>query len=444
MNTLTADLTLLISDYLHKCGSSCWHAEIPSERSYNNIIVVPAIQEYENIRSLLNSLLENDHAYFSGTLILFVVNNTKSASVEVKSNNARSLLFLRDILENQEEELSKRIVNKKFNVGFVDAASYGNELPEKDGGVGLARKIGMDLSLSLFDSKSAAKKIIICLDADCTVEPNYISSIIEIFNKKNLSAAYVQYEHKLPESGKEKLAIIVYEIFLRYYVLGLKYAGSPYAFPTIGSTIVCDAESYLKIGGMNKKKAAEDFYFMEKLAKAAAIEKIDSTKVYPASRISWRVPFGTGQRMNRYLAETHNEYLLYAPKSFTVLKEWIELFHSKEILDGNDYLIRSGSIHSALKNFLLHNSFVESWNKILNNSKSEEQIYKQKKIWFDGFRTLKLIHYLRDSGFPLTSTFHALDEMLKNFNCELHRKNNEDIPAIEIQVEYLNLLRKLA
>ena len=47
----------------------------------------------------------------------------------------------------------------------------------------------------------------------------------------------------------------------RYYVLGLKLANSPFAFPTIGSTMICDYESYIRIGGMNKKRAAGRFLF---------------------------------------------------------------------------------------------------------------------------------------------------------------------------------------
>ena len=35
-------------------------------------------------------------------------------------------------------------------------------------------------------------------------------------------------------------AIICYETFLRYYVMCLRYAGSYYAFHTIGSAMACD------------------------------------------------------------------------------------------------------------------------------------------------------------------------------------------------------------
>ncbi|MCK7516438.1 MAG: hypothetical protein MZV64_01280 [Ignavibacteriales bacterium] len=46
-------------------------------------------------------------------------------------------------------------------------------MDDKNGGVGLARKIGMDLALSKFDYLSINKNIILCTDADCIVDSDY-------------------------------------------------------------------------------------------------------------------------------------------------------------------------------------------------------------------------------------------------------------------------------
>jgi len=433
-----------VANYLSKYGLDTWNLEFETQKNYNNIIVVPAIQEYENIRRLLESLTQNDKKYFNETLVVFVVNNLVSSSDDVKEDNQKSLDLLRGIISKKiSDELAEKIFSTGLNIGLVDASSKNLELPEKDGGVGLARKIGMDIALTQFDYTNSEKKILICLDADCKVEHNYLASISQTFNQSNIRAAYVQYEHPLPKNEKDKLAIICYEIFLRYYVLGLKLANSPFAFPTIGSTMICDYESYVRIGGMNKKKAAEDFYFMEKLAKITSIEKINSTKIFPASRGSWRVPFGTGQRVNRYIAGTHEEYVLYDPKSFDVLQKWLSVFNSREILTADEYLNKAKAINTTLHSFLVHNSFRESWEKILHNSKTEEQIQKQKMIWFDGFRTLKLIHFLRDNDFPPVNMFDALDEILVHFGQKFFRTNNDPLPQIEIQIKYLTKLREL-
>ena len=295
------------------------------------------------------------------------------------------------------------------------------------------------------DYYSNNKNILICLDADCTVSENYISTIRQAFDTTNINAGYVNFAHDKIDDVENYKAIINYEIFLRYYVLGLKYAESPYAYHSIGSTMVCDVESYLKIQGMNKRKAAEDFYFMEKLSKITEIKKIDGTTVYPSSRGSWRVPFGTGKRVTRFLEKVQNEYLLYAPESFMVLKKWDEVFYSDEILSVEEYLNYAKRINGTLFNFLIENKFEKNWDKILTNTKSINQINKQKRLWFDGFKTLKLIHYLRDSEFPLINMFDAVDELFKLMQIPFEYKNtNGEIPPIEVQEKYLEKLRDVA
>lgn len=439
------DLPSFVKFYLNKYSLKEWNIELAEKEKFNNIVVIPAIKEYENIIRLLHSLTENDPAYFNETLFLFVINNSKNSDAEIKNDNQLTLEYLRRIVrENYTDLLSKKILSSGLNIGIIDASSDGNELPDKDAGVGLARKIGMDLALTIFDYNNNFKKILICLDADCTVEKNYLTEIVDCFNKKNLKAGYVNFEHQLPEDEREKLAIICYEIFLRYYVAGLKYAESPYAFYTIGSTMICDAESYCKVGGMNKRNAAEDFYFLEKLAKLTSIHEIKSTTVHPSSRGSRRVPFGTGQRINRFLSNLQNEYLLYDPKCFEVLKQWLNVFNENKIEDEKYYLLEAEKIHMRLKEFLLMNSFADSWKNILSNSKNEEQIQKQKYLWFDGFRTMKLIHYLRDTEFPQINMFDAIDKLLTMYEIKIHFVRNDFIPPIETQLEYLNLLRKIA
>ncbi|NMB81513.1 MAG: hypothetical protein GYA14_06815 [Ignavibacteria bacterium] len=427
----TPNLPLAVVGYLNKYGSDIWSVKLKSKKHYDNVIVVPAIAEYDNISKLLNSLGKNDKKYFDRTLVLFVINCSGNAPDEIKRDNEKTI-----------EMLNRSIHSNEMNIGYVNASSPGLYMPEKDAGVGLARKIGMDLSLSLFDYSSPNKKLIICLDADCEVDSNYLTTIVDSFNNRNMNAAVIEYEHSLPDNELERSAIISYEIFLRYYVIGLAYAKSPYAFHTVGSTMACDHQTYIRVGGMNKRKAAEDFYFLEKLAKVVSINKINGTKVYPSNRTSWRVPFGTGQRMNRFKAGTHDEYSLFNPELFEILAAWNKIFFSNKRLAGKEYILIAGEIEQGLKRFLEINSFEEQWDKILGNAKSESQICKQKKTWFDGFRTLKLIHYLRDNGHPNINMFTALDILFNKLN--LHRKINreENIPPVDVQLGYLKQLKE--
>jgi hypothetical protein len=409
------------------------------------VIVIPAIAEYDNIKVLLKSLSENNPLFFPSSLILFVINNSPVSTGEIKEDNLNSIYLLRSIISaNNFDDFSREIINSGLQVGLIDASTEGKELVAKDAGVGLARKIGMDLALTIFDYSKNTKNLIVCLDADCTLSKTYLTNIITDFNKNNHSVSVVNFAHPVDGTDEYNPAIICYEIFLRYYVAGLRFAVSDYAFHTIGSTMMCDHNAYIKIGGMSKRKAAEDFYFLEKLAKNYQINKIDSTTVYPSKRSSWRVPFGTGQRVTRFLSGSRDEYLLFDPDVFMVLKKWLGIYNSDVVSDPKDVLNHAKEIHIELYNFLLQINYLKQWGKILRNTKSRKQLTQQKKIWFDGFKTLKVIHHLRDTAFHEINMFNALDMFFikLGINKSINR-NGVDIPEMSIQKEYLQLLRNL-
>ncbi len=436
-----------VTKYLDKQHFNNWILEtILQQNKIKIAVVIPVIEEYQFISQLLNSIGNNDNKYAHETIFIFVINKPVSSDKKTREDNLKCLNLLRNIIDKHEgiARNYKKLNSNGWNIGVIDCSSPGKELPVKDSGVGFARKIGMDLALTLFDYSSPGKNIIVCLDADCTIENNYITEINKAFNERKISSAVINFEHDIDSSSETVEAIICYEIFLRYYVLGLRFAGSPYAIHTIGSTITCDHKSYIKIGGMNKRKAAEDFYFLEKLVKNVNVDKITSTSVYPSSRGSWRVPFGTGQRVNRFLSKTQNEYLLYNPIGFFLLKDWLQIFNSDEICTGEQYLEKATHLDKDLHQFLITQNFQQAWDKILKNSGSSEQVNLQKKFWFDGFKTMKLIHHLRDSAYPMINMFDALDELLMRIGIiEKVQRNKTPLPGLNIQKQYLYLLREL-
>lgn len=419
-----------ITAYLDKRSSNIWSIEMDHQKFFQKIIVVPSIAESDNLPALIKSLEKNDKLQLHSTLLLIVVNNAVSSSNEVKEDNKKTLKFLRKL-------------KTKLNLSFIDACSPGKEMDDKNAGVGLARKIGMDLALTKFDYLSLNKNIMICTDADCTVDSNFLIEIADDFNRNNYEAAAVNFAHNISGNDSETKAIICYEIFLRYYVIGLSFAKSEYSFHTIGSTMICTPEAYVKVEGMNKYKAAEDFYFLEKLAKIYPIGEIKTTFVHPSKRASWRVPFGTGQSIERYLSNKRNEYQLYDPKSFVILKNWLEIYFDQSLLDQQSLIKISRNIHPALHLFLNEQGFEKFIHRVLLNNKNALEIDKQKYYWFDAFRTLKLIHYLRDIIYPNINMFDAIDELLKLMNIENKISRKTDIPDLKTQKEYLLMLRKI-
>lgn len=100
-------------------------------------------------------------------------------------------------------------------------------------------------------------------------------------------------------------------------------------------------------------------------------------------------------------------------------------------------------INIILHNFLKEQNFEQSWNTVIKNSKSNQQLRTQFTNWMDGFRTLKLIHYLRDNLNQDTNMFEAINSLLKKNNIRFEFYAEDKIPPIEIQLEYLKLLRSI-
>jgi len=412
-----------VVNYLKDKAIKKWELEWVEVSGIDQVIVVPAICEFPNIKNLLSSLIKNDRSILHKSLVIFVINNSVSSSHEIKEDNKKSLSLMRAIINGSNSDKFVYEISKSgIQIGVLDVASEGKEFEAKQAGVGLARKIGLDQALKVFDYSNPNKKILISLDADCTVEENYIKEIRNFFNKQNISVANIDFEHNLESEKNNIRGIVSYEIYLRHYVAGLLFAMSPYSFHTIGSTLVCDHEAYIKAGGINTRKAAEDFYFLQKLAKHYKIHIIASTKVKPSARESWRVPFGTGKSMTDYLTGK-KEILLYEPDEYIVLKDWLELLNSDLSLNTNIILNEAKIIHSELFNFLESRGFSKDWDQILSNSKSEKQLNYQRKNWFDAFKTLKLMHHLRDTSFPMVDIKSGVEKL---FNLVGHTIEIED------------------
>ncbi len=156
----------------------------------------------------------------------------------------------------------------------------------------------MDEAVRRFNLLNKPDGIILNLDADCRVKNNYFTAVFgEMHNRKDRTACSIYFEH--PISGNEfseevYRSIILYELHLRYYLQGLAFTGFPYVHHTVGSAIAIKALPYIKAGGMNRRMAGEDFYFIQKLLPAGGFFNLNQTTVYPSPRSSARVPFGTG------------------------------------------------------------------------------------------------------------------------------------------------------
>ena len=437
-----------IDNYINNSTvSEKWKVINDNKADVSQVVVIPAYAEKEMLFSTLASLAQNDNTSLDDMLILCVINNKKSATTEAKVNNLQTMKYLSALTEKKSLKFAgelndslQAIADSNLKLAFIDASSEGHEVPKNTGGVGMARKIGMDAAFNLLRQCSTDKKIIINLDADTLVQNKYLRSIKNYYTG-NKKSAIVAYEHQEPSVPDEAAAIYCYEIFLRYWVLGLKYANSPYAFHSIGSTMSCSADAYLEVRGMNRRDAGEDFYFLNKLAKIGKIGYIKETCVYPSARPSQRVPFGTGKRISRFLARTHDEYLLYNPRIFEILSAWLELMRSPFNYCESEILIKARAIDYNLESFLIGNDFAAIWSRIRNNVKDEKTMIRQFNDWFDGFKTLKFINHMSREAYAPINMFTAVNEILFMLKMSEYKYDNDY--SLSVQKNILQYLRKI-
>jgi glycosyltransferase involved in cell wall biosynthesis len=444
----------LIDTYLQNYSvGEKWELTANNTDNISQVVVIPAYAEKDMLFSTLASLAENSPPSLEHSFLMCVVNNADNDTPDVKENNLRTIEYLDALIRNKSFKrfaddselypLLSGLSAANLKLGYIDASSGGCEIPQDTAGVGMARKIGMDMALRLLKNSSSASNLIISLDADTLVQSNYLSAIRKYFTP-GVKTAILAYEHQMPEDIRQQAAIYSYEIFLRYWILGLEYAKSPWAFHSIGSTIVTTTEAYLGVRGMNKRKAGEDFYFLSKLAKAGKIDYIKETSVYPSARVSTRVPFGTGKRIERFLSgNCREEYLLYDPRIFKILAEWLLLMKNQFICGEDEILLKAQQIHPRLKHFLQDAGFQEIWSKISRSAKDKKTLLRQFNDWFDGFKTLKLINYFTKDVYPMINMFNALEEILFMSGIELKLNYANEIPSIAEQMRILQYLRTI-
>jgi hypothetical protein len=399
-----------------------WAIAGPPRKGFCGAVIIPSFAESTLLFSTLRSLAQNPEELLSRFLVLVVVNHRADASSPEKADNRETL-----------KRLSAGGPDPgTLSIAWVDAASSGLELPAKGGGVGLARKIGFDLALDRL-GYGRGSSLLISLDADTLTRPDYLPAIIAHFQETQTPGAVIPFCHQPGSNRVEDRAIRRYELFLRTYVLGLERAVSPYAFHTIGSAMACTAEGYARMGGMNQRGAGEDFYFLQQLAKTGGVSQVKGTVVYPSARISHRVPFGTGRSMTGLLSRKESAVLFYRVECFQILADWLSLVGERLGWEGEKIQETASNISPYLVDFLVKNKFKSVWDKLRMNFPDSRILLKGFHDWFDGLKTMKLIHHLSAVQYPRQNPEEVVPGLLRWAGLEA-------VEGIDSQLE---LLRKV-
>jgi hypothetical protein len=407
-----------VSQYLARHVEPETAAAARIEGAFGNVVVVPAYGEGQSLFDTLGSVPKGDRG---DTLVVVVLNARADSPAPVHAANANARTRLLETATAKKEiggsASAWSLAYPNATVALLDRASDGRYLPEKQG-VGLARKIGNDFALALQAEGRIAAPWIHNTDADTLLANDYFDQT-ESIPAEGSSAAIYFFEHRFSEDPDLGLAARLYEISLRYYTLGLAWAGSPYAFEAMGSCIAVRPAAYAAVRGFPKKNAAEDFYVLDKLAKVGSIVRLAGTPLRLEGRISDRVPFGTGKALSQLVSKKRAlaGFRLYHPAVFGHLAAWLG------VLDAT--ADSGGEVDTALATlprgnpFFLTDLLLESLEKMgafpamraaIERSGDAATMRRHFHTWFDAFRTLKLIHALRDGGLPSMTWREALAE----------------------------------
>lgn len=359
----------------------------PPSKNLKLALVIPAYDE--EIKWFLEGLNHLTCKSPNDIEVIIVLNHSLSESEETKTKHSSQL-----------KEFKNFQLSNKIPVHFIPAFDQ----KPKHAGVGLARKIGMDEAVKRFQEINYPG-LIVCLDADCRVAPNYFDSLLKA-EREAWSGLSLYYEHPLNDLAKNhQKSIVNYEIFLRYYSLALKSTGYPHYFQTVGSSMACRSDLYCKIGGMNRRKAGEDFYFLHKVFPHGNFKEWTETTVFPSPRKSNRVPFGTGKAMIAEEEGLKDYSLLYNPKIFEELKNFLSSLHA---------VFKSPSIieNSLIGDFLLQENLLAELKALISRSKSPKGFLNNFYYWFDGFRVMKYLHFTQGNHSPDINNLEACRRVL--------------------------------
>ncbi len=342
--------------------------------------------------------------------LIIALNSRENAPAEVINQNRRSEAEIRDFIRDHSKP------------GFRLLYTHRSGITGRHAGAGFARKIAMDHALSRFGKLDRPEGIILSLDADTLCEGNYLTAIEDHFQKVPKSrACSVYFEHPLEGAGFPESVykgITEYELHLRYYIQGLRHAGHPHAHHTIGSAFCVRANVYAGQGGMNRRTAGEDFYFLQKIIPLGQYHDLNTTCLFPSPRPSGRVAFGTGPVVRRFFKGSIKSLDSYNPDVFRDLGKFISVIPLLYPDSEDEIKTLYDSLPESIRADL-EGEFFERLGEIRKNSAGEESFRKRFFRWFNMFRTLKYINSAHRSFYSKIPVQKAAGDFLRGLDYDI-------------------------
>lgn len=381
-------------------------------------VAIPAIDELDHLPVTLDNLAVQRVDY--PFTVYVCVNQPESwwnnpDKIDVCQNNQQLIKFIRNY--------------PKLPVEIIDKSSLGNGWGDKNHGVGWARRTLFDHILSI----ATAEDVIVSLDADTCVKPEYLQSIGENFENRTLTAVSLPYYHRLTDDDAANRAILRYEIYMRSYLINLYGISSPYNFTAVGSAIAVRVEALRKIGNITPMKSGEDFYLLQKLRKMAPISNWNAQAVYPAARFSARVYFGTGPAMIKGNEGHWESYPIYHYSLFSSIKDtYLQLAK-----------LYTEDFETPFLQFLKEQYRDDKlWVPIRQNSKTLERFERAFHEKADGLRILQYLKEVNPTQ-GKTDSVALRENMMHFFDGTIPDFMPEGYELSDLTIEQLDIIRNM-
>lgn len=381
-------------------------------------VAIPAIDELDHLPVTLDNLAAQRVDY--PFTVYVCVNQPESwwnnpDKIDVCQNNQQLIKFIRNY--------------PKLPVEIIDKSSLGNGWGDKNHGVGWARRTLFDHILSV----ATAEDVIVSLDADTCVKPEYLQSIGENFENRTLTAVSLPYYHRLTDDDAANRAILRYEIYMRSYLINLYGISSPYNFTAVGSAIAVRVEALRKIGNITPMKSGEDFYLLQKLRKMAPISNWNVQAVYPAARFSARVYFGTGPAMIKGNEGHWESYPIYHYSLFSSIKDtYLQLAK-----------LYTEDFETPFLQFLKEQYRDDKlWVPIRQNSKTLERFERAFHEKADGLRILQYLKEVNPTQ-GKTDSVALRENMMHFFDGTIPDFMPEGYELSDLTIEQLDIIRNM-
>ncbi len=375
--------------YLERYGSGTVEGLPDPDPDLFLIITIPAYKEPDLTGSIL-SLLECDPPGVKWEIIINI-NYPGQSGPDVIEISRASL-----------EAVHKLSLNHNRNDVQIHCL-WNPDIPVRHAGVGLARKNVMDQAVRRFNFIGNPDGIIAGFDADSTCSKNYLKSIASFYQRNpRARAANIYYEHPLSGGFDARIyhSIAQYELYLRYMRLAVEYTGHPHSIHTVGSSFTVKARTYVRVNGMGRDKAGEDFYFLHKCILLKRFWEINDTAVYPSVRESDRVSFGTGASIHRQL-QNEEVLVVYRLDCFLPLRDFFSMpcFIWQLLVDGGDIESLLATLPTGLMEYLGSKNAGQRIREMFQDSAAEETFTEKFFAWFNGFQILRYLNEMHKSHY---------------------------------------------